>query len=328
MSMMKFLELRARLRMMYQKFQLFIDPMAKFLLAYITFHALNSSIGYDERFTKTAIEFILSLLCAFTPSSILVLLALVLTTVHIYAASPILAILILIIFIILYCFLYRYASVYGYAAVIIPMLYSIKMPFAVPIYLGLTSNPVTVLPTVCGVIIHYILQIVKEEAVLANTGVVTFDDALLVFTRVIDKIIDNKQMILACVIFALIILVVYGIRQLKIDYSFEIAIAAGAVTSILGFLAGYLWLGISGEIGSMIIGTIASGVFVLVMLFTKRILDYTAIKNVQFEDDDYYYYVKAIPKIEVSVPNLKVKRINRHFLQEDERQGEDEYDDE
>ena len=29
-------------------------------------------------------------------------------------------------------------------------------------------------------------------------------------------------------------------------------------------------------------------------------VDYTRIESVQFEDDDYYYYVKAVPKVTVS----------------------------
>ena len=30
----------------------------------------------------------------------------------------------------------------------------------------------------------------------------------------------------------------------------------------------------------------------------------------QFEDDEYYYYVKAVPKISVAKPEKTVKRIN------------------
>jgi hypothetical protein len=39
-------------------------------------------------------------------------------------------------------------------------------------------------------------------------------------------------------------------------------------------------------------------------------VDYSRVEHVQFEDDDYYYYVKAIPKITVTTPEVSVKRIN------------------
>ena len=39
-------------------------------------------------------------------------------------------------------------------------------------------------------------------------------------------------------------------------------------------------------------------------------VDYSRVEKVQFEDDEYYYYVKAVPKITVETPSKTVKRIN------------------
>ena len=39
-------------------------------------------------------------------------------------------------------------------------------------------------------------------------------------------------------------------------------------------------------------------------------VDYARSENLQYEDDEYYYYVKAVPKISVSTPEKTVKRIN------------------
>ena len=33
------------------------------------------------------------------------------------------------------------------------------------------------------------------------------------------------------------------------------------------------------------------------------------VENIQFEDDEYYYYVKAVPKVGVAVPEKEIKRI-------------------
>ena len=38
-------------------------------------------------------------------------------------------------------------------------------------------------------------------------------------------------------------------------------------------------------------------------------VDYTRTEYLQYEDDDYYYYVKAVPKLTVSAPDVKVQRI-------------------
>ena len=39
----------------------------------------------------------------------------------------------------------------------------------------------------------------------------------------------------------------------------------------------------------------------------KSMVDYSRKETVQFEDDDYYYYVKAIPKLGVAKKNKNVK---------------------
>lgn len=39
-------------------------------------------------------------------------------------------------------------------------------------------------------------------------------------------------------------------------------------------------------------------------------VDYSRTEYIQFQDDDYYYYVKAVPKITVSAPDVKVQKIN------------------
>ena len=306
--MMTLLEFRARIRELYQKFSMYIDPMVKFLIALLVFTMINTSIGYEDRLTKAPILLLLSLLCAFTPSSVLVLVAMFVSIAHIYKASIILAILIVLIFIVLYCFFLRYTPKYGYVVLAIPIWFPIHLPYAVPILLGLIANPITILPTSCGVIVYYIFYVIKEEA-LSQTGI-SLDDTLVLYQRVIEKILGNKQMIMTIIMFAVIICVVYVVRRLKIEYAYEIAIGAGAVTSILGFLILDLQLEISKQIGTMVLGTIISAVLVVIIQFFRRVLDYTAVENVQFEDDDYYYYVKAVPKINVSVPQIRVKRIS------------------
>ena len=84
------------------------------------------------------------------------------------------------------------------------------------------------------------------------------EDILQLYKYVIDNLINNKQMIMTIVIFALIIMVTYFVRRMIFDYAFEIAIAAGALTSVLGFLISDLMLDNSKQILAMILGTIGS----------------------------------------------------------------------
>ena len=40
-------------------------------------------------------------------------------------------------------------------------------------------------------------------------------------------------------------------------------------------------------------------------------LDYARKESLQFEDDDYYYYVKAVPKIQITQAERTVKTYNK-----------------
>jgi hypothetical protein len=139
---------------------------------------------------------------------------------------------------------------------------------------------------------------------------VSIEDTLQIYTYVINNLINNKQMFMTIVIFALIITITYIVRRMKFDYAREIAIAAGSLTCILGFLISDLKLDVSEQIGTMILGTIISAALAVIIQFFHLALDYTGVEHVQFEDEDYYYYVKAVPKINVTTPQINVKRFN------------------
>ena len=57
------------------------------------------------------------------------------------------------------------------------------------------------------------------------------------------------------------------------------------------------------------------GLFLEVIFFS---VDYSRTENVQFEDDEYYYYVKAVPKVGVQMPEKQVKHITEHQGQDAE----------
>ena len=61
--MIKLLELRSLLRTYYQKFQMIVDPVLKFLLAFITLRLINSALRYDARLEKMFFVLMFFVLC-------------------------------------------------------------------------------------------------------------------------------------------------------------------------------------------------------------------------------------------------------------------------
>jgi hypothetical protein len=305
--MMPLLVFRERVKNFYQKYDTYLIPAIKFIFALVSFLVINKEIGYDARLRSIPIVLALSLLSAFTPSAIMILLACFVVVLHVYSVSPFLSIIVILLLMIIYFLFARFTPRFGYVLLAIPILYFLKIPYLIPILLGVIATPIAIVPTSCGVFIYYIIKVIKESVSMQETSSVS--DILNNYTYVIDHLKD-KELILSVVIFALILLVVYYVRRMRFDYAFEMSIAAGALTSILGFLVSDIILDQTGEIIFMIVGTVLSTGIVYAVHFFKLTLDYSATEYVQFEDDVYYYYVKAVPKITVTTPQMKIKHIN------------------
>ena len=120
------------------------------------------------------------------------------------------------------------------------------------------------------------------------------------------QLLSNKEMYLTVGVFAVSTIVVNIIHKLNIDHAWKVSILVGTLIQISGLLAGYLVLDIQGRWGALIIGAIISGLLAMGIEFFFMDLDYTRTERVQFEDDEYLYYVKAVPKKTVAVTEKSI----------------------
>jgi uncharacterized membrane protein YraQ (UPF0718 family) len=97
---------------------------------------------------------------------------------------------------------------------------------------------------------------------------------------------------------------------MSVDYSWEIAIIAGTLGNINAMAYGYIIMDIQLSYVSLIVGSIVAVLIAFVVKFFVFAVDYTRTERLQYEDDEYYYYVKAVPKVSVAIPEKTVKRIN------------------
>ena len=98
-------------------------------------------------------------------------------------------------------------------------------------------------------------------------------------------------------------------RTRAINHAWKIASAAGAVVCVVVALVGNIML--KGELSyaSLVLSAAAGIVLGVALEFLFFCVDYSRTENIQFEDDEYYYYVKAVPKVGVSAPEKQVKHI-------------------
>ena len=88
------------------------------------------------------------------------------------------------------------------------------------------------------------------------------------------------------------------------------AIGSGAVLNIVLFLTGGLVMEVRISVIGLVLGTAVSFLLAMIVEFFMFSVDYSRTEYTQFEDDEYYYYVKAVPKMSISIPDKKVKKIN------------------
>ena len=286
-------------RSFFQKYQLIIEPLFRFVISYLAFHTINTALAYNETVANPVIELGMAAVGAFLPPVVLILLCALLAILQVYSASPILAALVVVIFAVLYCFIARFSGKYGYAVVAVPILFVFKMPYLIPLLLGMIATPMAIFPTASGVIVYFVFKVIQEAAV--RQDITSLDATLALYIDVVNSLFKHKEMFVTVAIFAVVILVMWMVRKLRFEFVFEITIVLGAIINILGFLLANLQLDINVGTGSMILGTVFSMLLVFVAQFFRVVLDYTSVEHVQFEDDDYYYYVKAVPKIDVAM---------------------------
>ena len=306
----KLLEFRGMARRFFQKYQLFIEPVFRFVISYLAFHTINTTLAYNIKVANPVIELGLAAVGAFLPPIVLILLCALLAILQVYSASPIQAALVLVIFAVLYCFIARFSGKYGYAVVAVPVLFAfnIPIPYLIPLLLGMIATPMAIFPVVSGVVVYYVFEVIQEAAMRQDIS--SLDATLALYIDVVNNLFTHKEMFLTAGIFAAVILIMWLVRRLRFEFVFEITIVLGGLINMLGFLLANLKLDINVGTGDMILGTILSMLLVLIAQFFQMVLDYTAVEHVQFEDDDYYYYVKAVPKIDVAMLQKKVQNFS------------------
>ena len=124
----------------------------------------------------------------------------------------------------------------------------------------------------------------------------------------LNQLLGNREMYLVLAIMVVTLVIVYIIRRMSIEHAWAVAIIFGILFEAVGMIAGDMVLGISGKTVTILVGSIISCVIAFGIQFLFFNLDYSRTERLQFEDDEYYYYVKAVPKAIVAGTDKKVTR--------------------
>lgn len=312
--MTSLLVLKEYLRKFYRTNEVYIMPVLKFLLAGISLLMINVSLGYMEKVDNAAVVLIVALMCSFLPSGFIILFAALFILLHFYALALEVAVVALALFLVMFLLYFRFSPKDTLVVLLTPVCFMLKIPYVVPIVVGLVCTPASAVSISCGVVVYYLVSYVSTNATTLNT--MDAGEITARFRMVIDSILGNKAMIVTVAAFAITVILVYVVRRLSVDYSWTIAMVAGAIVNMVILLVGDLLYDTNVSILGVMLGSVVSVLLAKAVQFFVLNLDYSRTEKVQFEDDEYYYYVKAVPKITVSTPTKTVKKINtqRHAV--------------
>ncbi len=296
----------------------YIMPILKFVLTFLALLRINGQIGFRGKIASFPITLVVALAGSFLPVNLMLVILALIIVVHLSALSIECAGLVFALFLVMFLFYFRFASRDSVAVLLTPLSFAFKLPYVIPISMGLVGTPSSMVSVGCGAVVYHVLHYIalnKEE--LGSVSILKDGDKsekIAGIKSLVDGILNNRAMMVYVVAFAATVLVVYLIKRLAIAYSWQIAIVAGAVTCLVTLIVanGIFKGGVS--VGGAFIGLIVSIILNIILQYFCFDLDYNRTEKVQFEDDEYYYYVKAVPKNTIrlaSTPQKKKPAVER-----------------
>ena len=299
-------EFKQKLKNIYGQFEIYILPVVKFAVALVYFMWINENMGYMSQVDNIFVVLILALICSILPPTVTVVFGFVLMLLHCYSLGIDVAAFFLVMILVMAIFLLRFSASQNIILALTPLSFSFNVPVLLPIGSGILGSGLSAIPAGCGVIVYYFIRFLYGNTqALANTEIEITERLKMLC----DGLVLNWPMWITLVAFVVVTLLVNLICSCSFDYSWRVAIIAGGVAYVLVILAGGFLFDVTVSMTPLITYSVLSVVIGVVLEFFVFGGDYSRTERLQFEDDEYYYYVKAVPKASVATSERSIKKI-------------------
>lgn len=312
-------ELKEQIVTLYAGKSKIIDKILKLILGLFVFAYINNNAGFMKVAASPLVTVGLAVVCAFLPLLCMVLVAAALLLAHLFSLSiGLMAVAAASILLMFVCY-FRFTPKQALILLLTPVLFWLKIPYVMPIAYGLIGAPISMVPIACGTVLYYIVDYAKDNASTLTGG--KLSGILDVITTCAKQIYQNKGMWVTVAAFAICICLVYTIKRQAIENSWKIAIISGAIVNIVVSLIGNTALHVKSPIAMLILGNAVAVIVCMILELFVFSVDYSRAENIEFEDDEYFYYVKAVPKISVARGQKTVKKIQGHYENAEQTSG-------
>ena len=306
-----FLELKEKLKYFYSRYDRLLIAVCKFVFMFVLLTVIEKRTGYMTLIDKPVLlHLALALVCSVAPSGLLSVVGCGYLVAQLWYTSKEAAIVLGMMYFLVFCLFFVFHPGNSHL-MLMTLLFSFwKMPAAIWVCAGMITNPFATIPVVFGLVIHDYLEFVQNNlSTLTSAKTVLTMPERLIF--LVNGVLGNSGRWILFFVAFLTIGISFVVRKIPIRYSWIVGAVTSAVCSMLfTILGGYLFE-IHVDVLGCVLGSILGLAFLMIYYFLVYSLNYDRMELVQFEDEDYVYYVKAIPKTSLPRQQISVKTFTK-----------------
>ena len=289
----------------------YIVMAAKAITALTVLLSINAAFPYRALLSRGLIVAAVSLLCSILPWTYITVFGVLFVLGQLSALSLEAFVFFLVIAVVLAVLSYVTLPGCGILLALLPVLLSWKIPTAAVLLAGLFGGITAFVSVAGGTAVYYVLKLIADNAAVlsgeqtvtaSGETVSTLVQRLLLLVK---GVLGHEEMLAAVLVFGLTTLLVHLLSRADVDYARVIAVGAGAVFCPALMMAASQLAGVRMSAGMVFLSAFVGLLVSLAALFLTVSLDYPHTEKVRFEDDDYYYFVKAVPKIKLPEEQAK-----------------------
>lgn len=294
--MKELIKVKNTIRDFLRKYEEIIFPILKFIWCFLVFHSIHNMFNYMDLFDRKLILILLAVMCAMLPDGFLVFITGVVMGVNCFSVNLEVGLSFVLLFLLMYCLYIRFFPKYSFVLYLVPLCYMINMPFLAPFLAAIFAGIGGALPAAFGVVLYRFSIYTRDIANMLKTT--EDEESVEVLKYYLENILKNKEILMIMIVFMLTAIIISVVQRFSFPFSWYAAIGAGALVSIFSYMILGNILELPTDMSACVGGTLFGMLVAVVVQTAKGVLDFPRTQRVQFEDDEFYYYVKAVPKLD------------------------------
>ena len=305
--MVRLISLRESIRSFYRRYGVTLRPVLKALLTFFVLFFLSKIFAYQSVANHIYVFVVAAAMQAFLPLSFLYIAGSILIAANLFTVSPEIMLVFLAVALICRLIVVYDEPSYCILVMLIPVLFYLKLEFFVPVLVGMICGIGGIVPVTGGILVYYIGVCTRDVSALLDSAADGAAGAGL--QRMIQLFSEDRQLFTMLVVFNLVVFLSAVLYRIFHERAWQFAAVIGNVVLAFLLLSARLLFELDYSIYRVFLECILAFFLAAGYQLFKGIGDLGRIEKVTFEDDEYIYYVKAVPKIQLSLTERSVTRI-------------------